>query len=86
MEQAEQIWCKHIATNEIAIIVWEDCLYIPSSSNQMPQCKYEWISAKGMSDLNVYCSATHAGEHHSVVLDLTPPLFYYEGAKHVYSE
>ena len=38
-----------------------------------------------MSDLNMYCSTTHAGEHCTVALDLTPPLFYYEMAKHVYS-
>ena len=70
---------------------WNCCHYlrrlfdIHSSINQAPQCKYEWISVKGMSDLNVYCSTTHAGENCSVVLDLTSPLLYYERAKHVYS-
>ena len=33
----------------------------------------------------MYCSASHAGEHGSIALDLTPPLFYFERAKHVYS-
>ena len=68
---------------------WNCChylrrLYIPYSSNQVPQCKYEWIIVKGMSNLNVYCLTTYAGEHCSIALDLTP-LFYYESAKHVYS-
>ena len=37
-----------------------------------------------MSDLNVHFLATHAGEHFSVVLDLTPRLFQYERTKHAY--
>ena len=74
-----------LRNNEIAAIIWEDCLYFPCSSNQVPQCKYEWISVKGKSNLNVYCSTTHTGEHCSIVLDLTPFQFYYERAKHVHS-
>ena len=68
-----------LRTNEIAAIIWEDCLYIPSTSNQAPQCKYEWISVKGMSNLNVYCSTTHAKEHCSAMLDLTPPVLLWKG-------
>ena len=54
------------------------------SSSHTPQCKYERVSVKGMSDPSVYCSAAHAGEHCSIVLDLTP-LFHQERAKHFYS-
>ena len=38
-----------------------------------------------MSNLNVYCSTSHTGGHCSITFDLTPPLFYYERAKYVYS-
>ena len=71
--------------NEITAIIRKDYLYILSSSSQAPQCKYEWISVKEMSDLNVYCLTSHASERCSVALDLTPPLFYYERTKHFYS-
>ena len=30
-------------------------------------------------------STSHAGGHRSITFDLTPPLFYYERAKYVYS-
>ena len=47
--------------------------------------KYRWISVKGMIYLSMYCLAIHACEHCSIVLDLTPPLFYYERVKYAYS-
>ena len=66
--------------NEGGSIVWPDFFDLVSPTNEAPECVDSWISIKGMSQFQVYCSAGKAGIFDSVPFyNVAPSLNFYLG-------